>query len=471
MIIERCCRSRALTRRLRHLALGACCGSLLAGSAVARDLYVNPATGAAAANGLAASPAGSNGPVKTIARGLKLAGPGDTIHLAPVVFKESATFHNRSGEPGRPIVLDGHGATLDGSDPLNPADWQETATGLYRNDHLLKADDFALIRWFFIFDGRMSHMGRCSKGTRAPFKKPEDLQPGEWSFSAAEHAFYVRIAPGQQLADARISAPIRPNGVGFGGTCEHLVVRHLTATHVYNDGFNIHGTTRDLSFEDIRAIDCGDDGFSAHEDCEMRVDGFFASGNATGICSINNSVSDNDHVVIKDCIGHDLFFLDGGRHTVRNCRIFSSAERSITVTGSSKEHTTCTLTLDNVWLRRPVGSNDVSATGGGVLAANHVTLLGASLQVTGTATLRNSVIAGQPRPKITIAVGAAWQAMNNLYAVRALQAGNTAYTRATFADYQRSTGQDAGSQWAAESARDAARAGCGADETKLPAAP
>jgi len=469
MIIERCCRSRALTRRLRHLALGACCGSLLAGSAVARDLYVNPATGAAAANGLAASPAGSNGPVKTIARGLKLAGPGDTIHLAPVVFKESATFHNRSGEPGRPIVLDGHGATLDGSDPLNPADWQETATGLYRNDHLLKADDFALIRWFFIFDGRMSHMGRCSKGTRAPFKKPEDLQPGEWSFSAAEHAFYVRIAPGQQLADARISAPIRPNGVGFGGTCEHLVVRHLTATHVYNDGFNIHGTTRDLSFEDIRAIDCGDDGFSAHEDCEMRVDGFFASGNATGICSINNSVSDNDHVVIKDCIGHDLFFLDGGRHTVRNSRIISSAEHTITVSGRPKEHTGATLTLDNVLVSRSVGSNAVSVPAGGTLGATNVTLLGLDLQVAGTATLRNSLVGGQPQPKLSIATGAVWQAEQNLYALRALQAGKAAYTQDTFSAYQHATGQDAHSRWVGEAVTGAG--GCGADETKLPAAP
>lgn len=430
---------------------------------------MNPTTGTDSANGLAVAASGTNGPVKTIARGLKLARPGDIVHLAPVVFKESATFRNYSGEPGRPIVLDGHGATLDGSDPLNPADWQQTAPGLYRNDHLIKADDFALLRWFFVFDGRMSHMGRCSKGTRAPFKKPGDLQPGEWTFTAAEHAFYVRIAPGQQLADARIAAPLRPNGVGFGGKCQHLVIRHITATHVYNDGFNIHGSTRDVAFEDIRAINCGDDGFSAHEDCETRMDGFFASGNATGICSINNSVSDDDHVVIKDCIGHDLFFLEGGRHTVRNCRILSSAERSITVTGSAKEHTTCTLTLDNVWLRRTVGSNDVSATTGGVLAVNHVTLLGASLQVTGTATLLNSVIAGQPQPKITIAAGATWQATNNLYAARALQAGKAAYTRATFADYQRSTGQDAGSRWADEAVTSAA--GCGADESKLPAAP
>jgi hypothetical protein len=468
MYHRRSCRPRALTRRLLYLALGACCGSLLA--ATARDLYVNPATGADAANGLAASPAGTNGPVKTIARGLKLAGPGDTVHLAPVVFKESATFHNRSGEPGRPIVLDGQGATLDGSDPLKPADWQMVTPGLYRNDHLLKADDFALIRWFFIFDGRMSHMGRCSKGTRVPFKKPEDLQPGEWTFAAAVHAFYVRIAPEQQFADARISAPVRPNGVGFGGSCQHLVVRHLTATHVYNDGFNIHGSTRDLVFEDIRAIECGDDGFSAHEDCEVRVDGFYASGNATGICSIN-SVSENDHVFIKDCIGHDLFFPECGRHSVRNSRIISSAEHTITVSGRPKEHTGAILTLDNVMVSRSAGANAVSVPAGGTLAATNVTLLGLDLQVAGTATLRNSIVAGQPQPKLSIAAGANWQAGNNLYAVSALQSGKTAFTRNTFSEYQQATGQDAQSRWVSEDEALTWSAGHGADGSKLPAAP
>src|SRR5437867_2250604 len=120
----------------------------------ARDFYVDPSAGADKANGLAARPSGADGPVKTIARGIKLAGPGDTVHLAPVTFKEPAVFHNREGELGRPITLDGHGATLDGSEPLNPADWREAAPGLFRNDNLLRLDDAAIQRWFFLFDGR-----------------------------------------------------------------------------------------------------------------------------------------------------------------------------------------------------------------------------------------------------------------------------------------------------------------------------
>jgi hypothetical protein len=34
--------------------------------------------------------------------------------------------------------------------------------------------------------------------------------------------------------------------------------------HFYNDGFNVHGAQRHLVYQNIAAIECGDDGFSAH---------------------------------------------------------------------------------------------------------------------------------------------------------------------------------------------------------------
>ena len=107
------------------------------------------------------------------------------MHLAPVRYKEVAVFANKVGEAGRPIILDGHGATLDGADPLKPEDWQLVSPGLYRNDHLLRMDPAILMRWFFVFNGKMNHMGRTSKGTSAELKKPSDLAPGEWTFVPA----------------------------------------------------------------------------------------------------------------------------------------------------------------------------------------------------------------------------------------------------------------------------------------------
>lgn len=95
----------------------------------------------------------------------------------------------------------------------------------------------------------MNHMQRTSKGPSAPLKKAEDLKPGEWTFVTDTSrmkpggqlifgAFYVKLEPGRKLADARIAAPMRSNGVALSGTNRHLVVRNTVATHVYNDGYN-----------------------------------------------------------------------------------------------------------------------------------------------------------------------------------------------------------------------------------------
>src|SRR6478672_7520933 len=69
---------------------------------------------------------------KTIAAAIKLAQPGDTIHLQPVVYRDYAGFYGKKGEPGKPITLNGHGATLEGSDPIDPATWTQVSPGLFK---------------------------------------------------------------------------------------------------------------------------------------------------------------------------------------------------------------------------------------------------------------------------------------------------------------------------------------------------
>jgi hypothetical protein len=300
----------------------------------------------------------------TIHAAIKAAQPGDTIHLEPKVYRDYAGFYLKKGEPGKPITLDGHGATLEGSDPIDPAKWREVSPGLFANDDLLPGlSDAAIGRWFFLFDGKMQLMGRTSKGRSASLKKPQELQAGEWTFvkdasrekppsKAIYGTFYLKLGAGQTLAEAKVFAPMRSAGVQFGGDNAHLVIKNLTATHPYNDGFNIHGDCRDVVFENIRAIECGDDGISAHESAQYRVDGFISIGNSTGICDTGTAQTSYNRVFIADCIGFDLYFLDNGRYKLTNAVIFSKAQNPFTVT--SREGQQCELEMDNVLFRRLV---------------------------------------------------------------------------------------------------------------------
>lgn len=116
-------------------------------------------------------------------------------------------------------------------------------------------------------------------------------------------------------------------GVAMHGKWAHLVVRNLTATRPDNDGFNL-ADCQNVVFKNIRAIDYGDDGVSAHGVCCYRVDGFQSIGNATGICDTSDSITSYRSVYIDRCIGFDLYFLDRGRCSIADAHIRSSAGSS-----------------------------------------------------------------------------------------------------------------------------------------------
>ena len=331
--------------------------------------------------------------VKTIAAAIRLAQPGDTIHLQPIVYRDFAGFFAKKGEPGKPITLDGHGATLEGSDPLDPKKWTEVSPGLFEAKELLpRLDEGVIQRWFFLWDGKMNHMGRTSKGKKTAFKQASDLQAGEWTFvrdrardqaatSQIFGSFFIRLPAGQHLGQARISVPVRSGGVGLGGANAHLVIRNITATHCYNDGFNIHGDCRDVVFENIRAIECGDDGISAHESAEYRVDGFVSVGNSTGITDTGRSRTNYRHVFVADNLAFDLYFLNAGRYALSDAVVISSSEHALHVAGGKGQQSE--LRLGNVLIRRegPKGSAVVAKDA--TLIARRFTLEGDELEVSG----------------------------------------------------------------------------------------
>ncbi|MFN0075610.1 MAG: hypothetical protein ACKVY0_03960 [Prosthecobacter sp.] len=362
--------------------------------------------------------------VPTIHHAIKVALPGDTIHLEPKVYRDYAGFYGKKGEAGKPITLDGHGATLEGSDPIDPVKWIEVSPGLFKNEALLpRLDDAITGRWFFLFDGKMQLMGRTSKGKSAPYKKPEELQPNEWTFikgpPRAEAKplqtfgdFYIKLTPGQKLADANIFMPVRSAGVQFGGDNAHLVIKNLTATHPYNDGFNIHGDCRDVVFENIRAIECGDDGISAHESAQYRVDGFVSIGNSTGICDTGTAQTSYTNLFLARNIGFDLYFLDEGRYSITNALVLSSAQNPFTTTGRATGD--CRLTLDNVLFRRLTEPRLGTIALNSIVAGKRCTFESFEFKITGAATWDNCLINGKPMPEGNNATGAEVQELLKL---------------------------------------------------------
>ena len=95
----------------------------------ARDVYVNNQIGDDRATGRYEQPRfGGEGPVSSLGRALSIANRGDRIVMADtgVPYREGVTLQagRNSGEPDRPFVIEGNGATLDGSEPVPPDAWE-----------------------------------------------------------------------------------------------------------------------------------------------------------------------------------------------------------------------------------------------------------------------------------------------------------------------------------------------------------
>lgn len=419
--------------------------------ALGRDLYVDPDHGDDAATGLAAQAAAEGaGPLKSIARAVVLVRAGDTIHLAQraLPYHESITLHSKSGAPGNPFVIDGHGATLTGVDPLRPADWVPAGPGLHRCDRLykdLKGDDSVIQRMFFLFDGQAQHMGRTSKGYLAPFKEPQELKPGEWTFQSGSNAFYVCLAPGQALADAHIEIPYRACGVATRGAGNgHFIVRNLVATHFLNDGFNLHGECVDARFENIGAYENGDDGFSAHETCETTVDGYWAMRNSTGVCNCFNSTNRLFNAYLGGNYGVELMGFHASVWDVRNVVIEAATSRPVSIFGYPKAGQVCHMTWDNVQIKADGDySSAIEVLTNGVLHARRVTTVGPTWRVQGDVNISDSVLVGPARGFL---LDGDWRADTNVYAQARFRAGSHASAFADFDAYRQATRQDGASR-------------------------
>lgn len=450
-------------------------GVFLAAEVAALEFFVNPTIGDDQANGLAAQRQGAAGPLKTVARAVQMAQAGDTIHLDPsTVYHEEVIFCNKAGSFEQPITLDGHGAAISAETAVPPSEWEKVGEDLYRNPRLLNSKEVRirgnmvlvkdlLQRFFFVWNGVQNRMGRSSKGDQ-PLSKPADLRPGEWTYVMGEEAFYLRLAPGRNIAEERIEFPSFCNGVHTDGECANIVIRNLNVRRVLNDGFNLHGKTRNLRVENCRASECGDDGLSAHGDCEITVNGFVAERNSTGICHVNSTSVTNRHerVILRDNYAFDLCLFFAGTHEFRNSIIkplAGAATKVVTVIMPRDEG--LRLMTENVLIQDEPSATEeslpavvaplrnVQIDGGCVWEARRTSLLSVGIMTSNTSRktavvrIHQSLLSGRRASHIVLARGTNWEADDNAYDVAGIQMGPEVYDRKRFDEFRKATGQDA----------------------------
>jgi hypothetical protein len=266
--------------------------------ATARTIYVDNIAGDDRSRGERPdNQVGFAGPLRTINRALRRAEAGDRIELANSgqPYRESVSLvgAGNSGSPLASFVLNGNGATLDGSRIVPTRAWQHFRGDVFR-----------------FLPERMGHQqlfhdGRplVQRPTATGDRRVPELHALEWCL--APGGIYFCAEPGRVPADYPLSYAWLPTGVTL------YKVRDVVIGNLTVQGFQT-------------------DGLQCHDAYEIRLAGITARGNGrSGI-----AVTASSRAALGDCLlgdnGAAQLLVEGYSHTrVKACELFSNTAPAI----------------------------------------------------------------------------------------------------------------------------------------------
>ena len=410
----------------------ACIAALLTLASVAfAEVYVvDGTTGDDASDGV-------NGPFKTLARGAAVLRPGDTLSITPMdgPYREGLPMSHH-GSAQAPIIIEGNGAVLSGSDPAPKDGWSE-ADGIYSLPVPASSDR----AWLFAPERHFT------KGPSAT-----DLAPEQFRY--ADGKLYFRPAEGKTPADYDLLLGVRAAGVSYTGAGQ-TIVRNITCMNFWNDGFNVHGGSGPCWFENITGIWNGDEGFSCHENSECYVRGGVFSNNFWhGICDIQLSRTHFANCIVEGNLSKGIYFT-GGMHSLTDCQISGSPIAVQLSPTSDKtyprlDHHPLAVSFTNfrncVIEAAPDAAN-VQVASGGEGIFEHCIIKGGTTVVQvdegALALVANSVVFGGTGGEVNAA--GEYYGDHNIYFPGRLTVAGASYTPDRFAEYRRATGNDGNS--------------------------
>jgi len=244
---------------------------LLCSPAVGREIIVDNVAGDDRFTGQAArDPGGMAGPVRTLAKALRLAGPGDTIVLVKndTPYREgfSLTGSRHSGTPEQPFTIRGNGAILDGSAPAPAEKWESYQGAVFR----LRGRPTGYSQLFL--DGRPAARVFAAQSATSP---PE-LQPRQWCAVAGR--IYFCVDKTKLPGDYKLSYAHDPTGITLFHV-EHVRIADLTVQGFQVDGINLCNSDRYVTLSKVTCRGNGRSGVAVGGASSATIEGSLLGNN------------------------------------------------------------------------------------------------------------------------------------------------------------------------------------------------
>jgi hypothetical protein len=269
-----------------RLMLLACC-VLPCPAVLARDIFVSNIAGDDRSSGdVADTSAPGRGPVRTIAKALRLAQPGDHVVLAAMgpPYRESVGISGlrMSGVDGDlPLVIVGNGAVLDGSVPVPDGAWEFYLDDTFRFRPVRLAH-----QQLFIEDRPAVRR----PATSLDFKVPK-LEPREWCLTGGY--IYFCVEPGKLPQDYRPTYAALPTGITL-YKVHDVEIGDLTVQGYQLDGINAVDGAFDVLLSGVTCRGNGRSGLSVGGSSRVFVTGGVLGDNGSFVPTAHRGLFAHD---------------------------------------------------------------------------------------------------------------------------------------------------------------------------------
>jgi hypothetical protein len=287
----------------------------------AADVYVDNTRGDDICDGASILPIDErSGPVRTIRRGLKLIGPGDTLHLANngVPYFESLEIVGARFNGG--FTLEGNRAVVSGAKVVPFDAWKYMGDEVWRFTPRRKA-------FYQLVNGdRALPESPCPRGAAT---LPE-IPAGHWC--TWRGSVYYRALPGksQTQNDPPLSFAAEEVGITLLDV-EEVVIHNLEVRHFRLDGINAHDRCRRVILDSVRLIENGRAGLAVGGSSTVGIKDSIVEGNRL-VSILNAEVAQTE--VLTSQLGPagilapvgGPFRITGGHVLVDNEEVFETAK-------------------------------------------------------------------------------------------------------------------------------------------------
>ena len=275
---------------MRHAWLVLVVCAWLSSVGLAREIYVNNRNGNDALDGGLPTSSGLEvGPVRTLAKAMRLARPGDRIHLANTgePYREAVTMQggkNSGTHGGLPLIVEGNGAVIEGTRPIADNTWESIGGGVFRTPCYIQS-----FQVLFLNGEPAARLPLNS----ASESKPK-LEPRE--YFVWDGYIYFRVEEGRIPQSYEATCAGLTTGLTLYDV-RNVIIKDLVIRGFAFDGVNALDNVSDVRLENVVCTENGRSGFSLGGASKLTLDRCEAKFNHTAQLRVEEFAD----VLVIDC--------------------------------------------------------------------------------------------------------------------------------------------------------------------------